>query len=319
MRSPLRKASVLVLAWALLTPLVAAPAYQHLGPVETLDNGVVEVGVAPQVGRVVSYRKKNGPEWLEVVDEAPPKGWYWNPWGGDRVWPTAQALCPQIYGNTGFDPAIDGRPWEVVSRSAGQMELRSELSPELGIQITRRIELVPGTTEVRHHFRIEQKEAGKFPVHVWTVTGIQHPEFVLMESDPRVRHFGFKPFKWWHEHSLEPPAASLLEGTRILGLPLEAKLKIGTFGRWIAALNGQSAFVQRQNYDAAALYLESSSLQAYRDPATNISELEALSPTWFLKKGETKDWTITWQLLDFPEDLKDPKAKALAIESSLIR
>lgn len=288
----------------------AAEPYQHLGPVEKLDNGLVELKIAPRIGRIVSFRRKGGAEWLKVVDEAPLPGLHWNPWGGDRVWPTAQGLSYQIYGKLGFDPVIDGQPWEVLSKSPRSIELRSGFSPQLGIAITRKIELSPDGPAVTHTFRMERKKNSAFPVHFWTVTGIQTPERVLMESDPRVPHENGVPFKWWRNQSERMPSAALIEETRVLRVPLDADKKVGTFGTWIAALSGDEVFLQTILFDNAALYLEESSLQAYYNIRYKTCEMETLSPSWFLAEGEGREWKVYWELASIPKNLSGDQQKA---------
>ncbi|MDF3058959.1 MAG: hypothetical protein K0R17_3174 [Rariglobus sp.] len=307
----------LLACFALLVPAVplgAALPFMHLGPVETLDNGVVTLEVALKVGRIVAYHRKDEPNWLRVEDRAPPAGWNWNPWGGDRVWPTAQGLCPQIYGNNGFDPVIDGQPWEMIAKTETTLEMRSGVSRQLGLRITRRIELLPHSSTVEHTFLLERVAPSVFPVHAWTVTGLRAGDYVLMESDPRVPHPDWKPFKRWRGLSKEdaPPSAVLLPGTRNLHVswPKSATIKLGTFGRWIALVSGDSALRQTIVYDPALLYLEESNLQAFLAPETSIYEIEVLSPTWTLREGEQQRWRVRWQLIDFPADVKTPGQRA---------
>lgn len=285
--------------------------FAQLGPVTTLDNGTVTLDVALRVGRIVSFHRHNEPNWLVVRDEVPTPGWNWNPWAGDRVWPTSQPLNEQIYRNKGFDPVIDGKPWELISRTATSLEMRSGISPELGLQITRRIELVGQTTEVLHTFRVERLAESNFPVHVWTVTGVRAGDFMLMESDSKVPHEGSKPYKSWIGRDYTTtPAATLLPHSRIVQvhrLTTDKAQKIGTYGRWVALIDGPSAFVQSVEYQPNQLYLDACNLQVYTRNPIATYELETLSPSWFLAKGETREWTVRWRLADLP-----PEAKTVA-------
>lgn len=281
--------------------------FAQLGPVETLDNGVVTLDVALRVGRIVSYHRHGEPDWLVVHDEVPHPGWNWNPWGGDRMWPTSQELNYQIYHNNGFDPVIDGKPWTLVSKTATSLEMRSGISPQLGLQVTHRIELVGKTTGVRHTYRLERLAGSNFPVHVWTVTGVRAGDFTLMESDPRVSHDGYKPYRRWAERDfMVPPAATILPDTRILRVlpPKDGSIKLGTYGRWIALVSGRSAFWQGIDYLPDQLYLDACNLETFADTKTGTHELEALSPSWFMPKGESRQWTVHWRLLDFPDKVQ---------------
>lgn len=305
---------LLHLACVLLWPVMhlhASTAFEHLGPVEILDNGVVVLEVAPKIGRIVAYHRKDEPNWLHVDDSLPKPGWHWNPWGGDRVWPTAQDLCPQIYKNNGFDPVIDGQPWDVVSKTTTSLEMRSGISPQLGLRITRRITLIGQTSAVEHAFVVERVQPGEFPVHVWTVTGVRAGDGVMMESDPRVQHADWQPFKWWREESRDIPDATLLSQSRVLHVPWpKTKLKLGTYGSWIALIRVGCAFRQEISYDPEAVYLESSSLQTYLAPEKSVFEIETLSPTWSLRVGEQRRWLVQWRLIDFPADAATPEQRA---------
>lgn len=294
--------------------------FAQLGPVETLDNGNVTLQAALRIGRIVSFHRPGETNWLVVHDEVPTLGWNWNPWGGDRMWPTSQTLNYQIYRNNGFDPVIDGNPWALISKTATTLEMRSGISPQLGLQVTHRIELVGQSTEVVHTYRVERISESKFPVHVWTVTGVRAGDYMLMESDARVKHDGYKPYRTWAGLDFTTsPAASLLPNTRILQVfpPKEGSMKVGTYGRWIASVNGGSAFWQSVRYLPEDLYLDACNLEAFVDIKTGNHELEALSPTWFLARGESREWTVRWRLLDFPTEAKTIREKAEFLQAQL--
>lgn len=287
--------------------------FAQLGPVATLGNGAVSLDVALRVGRIVSFHRPGEPDWLVVHDEVPIPGWNWNPWGGDRMWPTSQALNYQIYRNNGFDPVIDGKPWELISKTATTLEMRSGISPELGLRVIHRIELIGKTSEVLHTYRVERLAQSNFPVHVWTVTGVRPGDYMLMESDARVKHDGYKPYRTWAgEDFTAPPSASLLPDTRLLQVfpPKDSSMKVGTYGRWIALVSGGSAFWQSVRYLPDQVYLDGCNLEAFMNTKTGTYELEALSPSWFLAKGESREWTVRWRLLDFPSEAKNASAKA---------
>lgn len=294
--------------------------YVHIGPVETIDNGAVVLSVAPQIGRVVAYHRPGEADWLEVLDTQPIATWHWNPWGGDRVWPTSQSQNRGIYGNNGFDPVIDGQPWALLEKTATSITLRSRVSPELGLRITRRIELVGNTAEVLHTFLLERVTGSDVPVHVWTVTGVRSGDYMLMQSDPRTPHEGGKPYRSWTGSDFTvSPDAGLLPGTRVLRVlspPENASMKAGTYGTWIAQIAGDSAFWQHTDYLHGQSYQDACSLQAFISTKLHIHELETVSPTWFFRKGETREWTVRWGLLDFPVDAKSPEERAVILEAA---
>ena len=290
---------------------VGGDKYQVLGPTETLENDLVTIEVAPKIGRVTAYQRKGESNWLMIDDRPPTPGWHWNPWGGDRLWPTSQSLFAQIYHNNGCDPIIDGAPWTLVTKTRTSLEMKSGISPELGLQITRRIDLVPNSTEIIHTFRLDRVTASPFPIHLWNITAVRAGDYFLLESDPTIEHPDNKPFRWWPDTFPAQPKAVLLKPLPILQVPWPAtKVKLGTYGRWIALVSGSAAFIESISYDSRLPYLDGSSLQTYIDPERHIYEMETLSPTWFLKEGESREWKVRWRLIDFPDDAKSGEARA---------
>ncbi|MBC2602781.1 hypothetical protein [Puniceicoccus vermicola] len=294
--------------WLLLAPwFTCYSAYQHLGTVETLDNGVVSLGVALDIGRIVSFKWHEAHDWIVAFDQETIPSWHWHPWGGARVWPTAQHLNLQIYGNDGFDPVIDGQPWELISKTATSLEMRSGFSPELGLRISHKIELVPEGAEVRHSYVVERLAESVYPVHVWAVTGVRAGDYILMESvDPSKTHKIGQAYKRWPGVYPEKPDVSHITDTNILKLSWSksSEQKIGSYGHWIAMVHGRQAFCQSILYQPDALYLEHSNLQAYFNTERATYELETISPSWNLQKGERRQWTVHWKLVDFPEGVQ---------------
>ena len=313
--------ALLALAWPGPVPAQSqapAPApFRYLGPVETLDNGVVTLQVAPQAGRIVAYHRRGEPNWLTAFDVPPLAAWHWNPWGGGHLWPTAQFLNPQIYKNQGFDPVIDGQPWTVTQKTGTSLEMRSGVSPQLGMRVVHHIELARDSSEVVHTYRFEQVGAGAFPVHAWAIAGVHAGDCVLMECDPTVPQAGSQPYRQWTDISREAPAAALVPGTHVLKVTApKGQLKLGTYGTWIAQVRGASAFQQAIRYDPAQPYLESASLETFFDSALGLYEIETLGPAWFLRKGETASWRVTWRLLDLPPGAATDAAKAAFLSST---
>ncbi len=311
-----------VLGLVLAPFLCIGSDYKHLGAVETLDNGVVKLQVALDIGRIVSFKQHDAPDWIVAFDQATIPSWHWHPWGGDRIWPTAQHLNLQIYSNDGFDPVIDGQPWELISKTATSLEMRSGLSPELGLRVTHKIELVTDSAEVRHSYSVERLAESIYPVHVWAVTGVREGDYILMESvDPAKTHKYGRPYKRWSATFPEKPAVSVLPDSNVLKFTWskDSQQKIGSYGHWIAMVSGRQAFLQTILYQPDQLYLEHSNLQAYAHPERATYEIETVSPSWNLSKGESRQWTVRWQLVDFPESAVTPKQKAAFIHTKAMR
>lgn len=289
--------------------LRAAP--RHLGPVTTLDNGIITVEIATDLGRIIGFHRHHESDWLHISDKPAAPGTDYKPWGGDRVWPLLVQFAPQAYGAPNFDLAIETGPWTVTAFGPLFVELRSPDSGPLGLHIIRRVELPPDRAEVLHHIRLERFAGSPFPVQVWAVTSIPVGDAVFMDRQSTVRQNEKIAFKRWLSLWPEQPRARLLADDRVLRVEFARTcIKAGTYGRWIAVTRGGSAFLQTTAYDPSAFYPDESNLQFYSEVARDSHEIETLSPSWFLRAGEHREWSIRWTLVDFPSGTANDEQRA---------
>jgi hypothetical protein len=223
---------------------------------------------------------------------------YFN-YGGDKLWPTVQALWGRAFGGGNWPPdgVIDGEPWTVVERGARHVMLRSAVSPDLGVVAERRIELVEDRPAVHLRNRLTRVQRNPFPVHLWTVTQVQTPPAVMLDvaaDRPAVQGL-WDPFG--------KPQAFAPDNPQVLGekaalywqLNPGEHRKVGTFGRWVAGLYPDLIFLQQTTFDPQGAYPDRSSAQVYND--ANLTELELLSPMVHLQPGQTLENHVVWQLL----------------------
>lgn len=285
----------------LLAGVLHAAAPKHLGPILTLDNGVVTVDIATTLGRITGFHRPGEDDWIQIFDEPAYPEIDYKPWGGDRVWPLLVQYAPQVYGVPNFDHAIETGPWTLTDSGPRFVELRSPDSASLGLRIIRRVELSPGQAEVINQIRIERFADNPFPVQAWVVTTIPRGDAAYLERDATVRQNDGTAFKRWPHAFTEEPRATLLADGRALRVEFSRdKIKAGAYGRWIAVTRGRSAFLQTIAYHRRAFYPDESSLQFYSEIARGYHELETLSPSLHLRAGEYRDWTVRWTLTDFP-------------------
>lgn len=293
-----------------------AAAPKHLGPIHTLDNGIVAVEIATTLGRITGFHRPGEKNWIQIFDEPVSPETDYKPWGGDRVWPLLISFAPQAYGGPNFDLAIETGPWTVTASGPLFVELRSPDSRPLALRIIRRIELPVGRTEVLHRTRLERFADNPFPVQVWAVTSIPAGDAVFMDRQTTVRQNDGTAFKRWPHAFTEEPSARLLARDRVLRVAFaREKIKTGTYGAWIAVTRKNSAFLQTTAYDPSAFYPDESSLQFYSETARAYHELETLSPSWHLRTGEHRDWTVRWTLLDFPDGTATDEQRATRLST----
>ena len=276
-----------------------------------LDNGEVRLEISPAVGRVVHFGPSGDRNLLWIApagaDTTPGvDGQQYDNLGGDKLWPTSQILWGAATGNDSWPPdgVIDGSAWELVIADADRIVIRSPESPDYGVVVTRSFRLDPDAPVARITNTLLRTQANPFPLHAWTVTQVQTPDAAVLDAA------GDRPADTPASLPLTSETAEKV-ASRLAPLgdasgatrwdqsgPLHAKL--GSHGRWVAAVYPDLTFLQRTAYDPTGGYLDDSSVQVYRgDP---YLELELWSPLAQPAPGEELSNEVTWELLDAPAE-----------------
>ena len=169
---------------------------------------------------------------------------------------------------------------------------------------------------------IEQTARSPFPVFIWSVTQIRPPEFCLLDIAPE-QPFPDKPFI--NLTSRGTPSMAMVPGERAVrmqALP-EKHTKLGTLGRWLAAVYPDCILLQSAAYDSTGCYSERANMEVYWNAKTghkptsdnwptgtwnqDYVELEPISPLKHLQPGETLAYTVTWQILPRPQGAADAR------------
>ncbi|BAM04064.1 hypothetical protein PSMK_19050 [Phycisphaera mikurensis NBRC 102666] len=277
-----------------------------------LDNGRVRLEVSPAVGRVVHFGPVGGRNLLWVAPAGAATtpgadGQAYDNVGGDKLWPTSQALWEAATGNRIWPPdgVLDGAPWELVVADADRVVIRSPESDDYKLVVTREFRLEGAGARIRN--TLLRTAANPFPVSAWTVTQVPMPRTALLDAA------GDRPAGTPASRPLTPETPDRIAGR--LGVagaagadagavaweqagPLHAKL--GSFGRWVAAVYDDLTFLQRTAYDPAGGYLDASSVQVYRGEP--YLELELWSPLAQLAPGEELSNEVVWELIEAPAE-----------------
>jgi len=291
--------------------------------------------VSPEIGRIVSLKGPDGAELIwrnceSALVEAREKD-AWLNYGGDKLWPTQQCNWRQVYGR-GWPPdrALDGSPWDVLETGNHRLIIQSPISPDLNARFRREIFIDKAETKVTIHNTIEQTARSPFPVFIWSVTQIRPPEFCLLDVAPE-QPFPEKPFIILSNNT---PTVTLIADNRALRLPPTPgqSTKVGTLGRWLAAVYPDCILLQSASYDPAACYSERANMEVYWNCKTgtiptsenwpngpwnqDYVELEPISPLKHLQPGETIEYTVTWQILARPKDADDVQLVKICRQAS---
>lgn len=269
-----------------------------------LDNGTLRLGVCPALGRIVWVGSTRSPDnllWRNeargVLEDQAAHGW--SNWGGDKVWPAPQSDWPKVMGRRWPpDPVIDGLPWRVLERHELGCTLESPPSPYWGVTVRRQITLDPQRPRVEIRNTLTCVAERALPVNAWSVTQVRHPAYCLLGVGPD--KMTEQPWRWLNAAVEQtPPAIGVADGAVRCAPPFEPATKIGTMGRWIAAVYPGCIFLQHAaEPDPSLTYADNSAVHTYAD--ARCVELELLGPIHSLDEGEHLVHVVTWQLIERP-------------------
>jgi len=289
-----------------------------------LKNKALTLTVAPGVGRIVGLTPAGGRDlmWRTTAEQAAAGAaeGKWVNLGGDKVWPALQAMWGRYLPHGGGwppDPAIDGSRWDVLEHDAQRIVIRSPLAPELGIRITRVIELDEARPRVVIHNSLERVRRSIFPVHIWSVSQLDQPRYALLGVAQRWPQGpqGRELYTLWgrgRKNKVSAHITPLADGRAVRwDFGHEGGGKVGTLGTWCAAVYDDWAVVHHTAFDPAGSYPDASNIQVYTHG--QYVELETLSPQSHPQPGEAIENTVVWTLI--PAKGRDDAALVETIEA----
>ena len=177
---------------------------------------------------------------------------------------------------------------------------QSPVHPELGVRITRSLDLADDAPRVTFRNVLEQVRPTVFPVNLWTVTQVRRPAAVTLDASA-ARHPA-EPSVWLGgKESAVSVTADRAEGPDAAvtwDLQNAERGKIGTFGRSLFATFDALRFTQRTAFDPRGMYPDASNLQVYA--GEDYVELETLSPARHLQPGKSLEAEVVWELEPAP-------------------
>jgi hypothetical protein len=280
-----------------------------------LTDGQTEAIVVPEVGRIMSYRRVDGPASFNWLWQAPAKQYKPDEWkniGGDKTWPAPQSFWTGMTGN-GWppDPAWDGMPHKVGEKE-GKMWMVSPVSRGMGARAVREFWF-----EADGSFVIEQaadKVTGP-PIYIslWSVTQIVPPDAVFLPINPQSAYKN--NFHWIARPKAEGLAQTLATpvSPRLLRVLPSAgngdnNFKIGTDAPVSAAVAVRDgwAFVQKTpkpggDYPDGAIGA-GFPVEFWNNGSKDLfyNELELLSPLRLHKQGDRFRHTMRWSIHQLP-------------------
>ncbi len=269
------------------------------GKVITLTNDAIEVKVSTQTGHTISLAPPNEPNLLYEAD---------GDLGGEALHPLQQVqlwfLTGPVIGPLQPDPTFWDSPWKVISQTGDALVLESEVSPLLKLKATRTYQLLGDQPALEVTTTLKRVAPNPYPVHVWSITQLKRPNYVLLDVEEMPGPDYLLP---WKELSrpgrLESYMRQPLEGAvmfRVKGQTFDNP-KLGTLGDWVATIVRPGlALVKSVPLENSGCYPDGTSMQAYANQ--DFTEIETLSVNQHLQPGETLTSRSVWQLVRAPED-----------------
>ncbi len=275
-----------------------------------LDNGQVTASISLRIGRIVTFGRSGGENmlWLESEQELDETREFekkvykkqWMNYGGDKIWPAQQTMWLFIMGGTWPpDLSIDGPPWRLIRQNKNSLVIESPTSKSLHVTIRREITLAASEAKLVIRNTMTRSAPSPFPVQIWSITQMNWPEYSLLGVDQRRDDIKAAYTNLHGNKSINKD--DVTEMDRAIQFAPERDLlyaKIGTLGRWVAAVFEKDVFVQDVDYVPGACYVDGSSVQFYKEE--KYVELETLSPCVHLKPGESLSNVVTWRLIERP-------------------
>lgn len=289
---------------------IASP--KPYGPTHRLQDGVVEIHVAPQIGRVMHFSRVKEPNlfWTFPSDEPLNIGSFIN-YGGDKLWPWSQDAW-------GWPPpaAIDCGPYqqkpEPIGGSVQQTRLEGPVDPDTGLQ-GQRVSILQrdasGPTGIVHNTYTLTRKAPPTSVKAasqiaaWSIVQVPPVQDVYVRLMPN------------------PPAIPTTQMSKRLVTtqpagknwvkinPNFTGAKIGLAGDAVAARIGDRVFLIQRIADndspklekqvAAQIYFHSGDKGV--PTAQTYVELELIGPTKELEVGQSATLQTSWQILTLDE------------------
>lgn len=260
-----------------------------------LENGSAQVTVWPDIGRVISFSRRGKKNRLWVADDPAAFGTPMPLYGGLKVMVSPEVLWPQIRKVPRSDPATDGGPWTVLQRGDRHVCMQT-FSSDLGVTVTWMIQLHEDSPELQLDYEIRRVEENPFPVHLWSITQVPLENDLYLSCQSHTTN-PYRNCLWMPDLDQQVECFPKFEALRFSGSASIGPLKIGTFGRWIAHVQDDEAFVICTPEIERRAYVEGSNLQAFSSADRfPFYEMEVTSPVYDLRVGESFQTSEKWML-----------------------
>ncbi len=274
-----------------------------------LSSEQAEVIVVPQIGRVMSFRLRDGENvfWEDRSldgQRGDATGKEWVNFGGDKTWPAPEAEWGKYTGRKQWMPptGFDGLPC-VATITNNEVLLTSPVDSHYGVRTLRHIRLVGSQLSIKTTYERVSGEPSK--IGIWVITQFKEPERILvpMKADSIFTNGYFK-------FGNEPWPQLQVYGNRIqIVRDPTTPHKMGSdLGRLIWVGEKETCVVSSARVTGAEYPDRGASAEVYTNPdPKKYIELELLGPLSLMKPGDRISRISTYALRK--RTVKDPEAE----------
>lgn len=270
------------------------------GQTYCFSDGVYELDVAPQIGRVMRFSRigEQSLLWNNPTVE-PVSATTWTNFGGDKLWP-----WPQNNGGWGWPPplSIDRGPYR-LDRLADGFRLSSVYCETTGVKAERIVRFDP--SGVSHVYRLIAIKPSKRPLAAWSVVQVPSVQAVYVRLLPNSSEPVFQKMD-------KPlPVIERLNSRWVKVVPAYVDSKIGISGDMLAVRIGDRILtVERSSGNddpdldtpvAAQVYFSDATRTGI--DSTTYTELELIGPSRSLMTGQCVMLETKWRIL-YPEEFE---------------
>ncbi len=289
-----------------------------------LENRAIEVIVVPAVGRVMSFRFRDGQNifWEDASlhgQQGDASGQQWINFGGDKSWPSPEAEWKNYTGHKQWmpPPAFDALP-NAARVEDGAVVLTSPVDRFYGVRVIRRIALAGDTPTMTIETTYERVSGAPAKIGIWVITQLVEPVAVYVPVPNRSMfpggHFVFRDTPWPQLGTTGPMLKLTRDpkGPHKLGSDADRMLWVGETAMCLIASPRVSGGEYPDRGASAEVYTN-------QDPKKYV-ELETLGPLALMRPGDRISRINTYTLLR--RTAADPDAdarKALGLDVTPVR
>lgn len=284
-----------------------------------ISNGLVEAMIVPAVGRIMQFGFFGAGELgvfyqnRELDGESPNASkMSYKFFGGDKTWPAPQSDWSAIIGQDSDWPPPTH--FEVmtpyISENGAEVLMKSAVDPFYGIQVSRRIRLLPGEPRMHVTTTFEQITSITNQVSVWVVSLFNNPERIFVPvAENSIFTNGYHVMN-------EPPPLDLVVSNNLISFSNNTQhSKIGSDSDRLLGLGAAVSLEVSAPRIPHVVYPDSgSSVEVFTEANRNYVELELLGPLTQLLPGQSISLEMNYTLHE--RVLSDPQLEAERIFNS---